>query len=168
MSRCAYNSRTEGNLICKRSTRNCISFSVWCTCLHACFCLSKKRARESLDLLKGHMCVCVCETAFLVDIFQINHLHPQDRQRKDAGGPVAAERVTLWVSSLSLRGFSQSVGWWQCESGLLQLPHIETGNVSFGLQESVTIEVWALGEEFISCVPNVTMQTHFQKQITCT
>lgn len=132
------------------------------TCMRLSLQEACKRAR--CRFVKGvRVCLRVCETAFLVDIFQINHLHPQDRQRKDAGGPVAAERVTLWVSSLSLWGFSQSVGWWQCESGLLQLPHIETGNVSFGLQESVTIEVWALGEEFISCVPNVTMQTHFQK-----
>lgn len=71
------------------------------------------------------------------------------------------EGVTLWFSFHSLRGVSQSVGWWQCESALLQLPlpHFETENVFFGYEISVTIDAWAL-KEFFFHVPLMWQWKH--------
>lgn len=89
--------------------------------------VSPKHVSISLQICmikKQQMCVWEFVEATLWN----HHLHPQDKQRKDASGPFAADKVTSWFSFHSLRGASQSVGWWQCESDNSH-SHTETESV---------------------------------------
>ena len=165
-------SSAMGNFICKRSNRNCISlfFSPACIIhMHASVSLWSVQAYHSRFVKawnKQYVCVCVCvcmcvcvcvceKTPFLVDILQINlNFQPEDQAererkegRRDAPGPLAAEKVTVWFSSHSHRGASQSVDWWQCESGLLQTPTVTLCNwkcVFWITSRCEYSEAWAL------------------------
>lgn len=133
--------------------------------LNACF-LGSIPMRIFRSIKRVHQNVYL-KFNFCLKFSKISHRQPQDRKKRDAHGPRVAKRVTLRFSPHSLWGVSQSVGWWQCESGPLPfpIPHIKPVNVSFGFEAGVSIkaELWKKWDS--SCTPNKIPQTHLQKRL---
>lgn len=112
------------------------------------------------------LCVFMCEyvwNAFLVDILWISQLPPQDRQRKDAQGPFCSRKSHIMIQP-SLPPRRQPIcGLVAVWIRTVATPTLWDWKCVFWISSECDYRGLSSEGEFISCAPNVIIQTHFWK-----